>query len=142
MGIRVRVTAPVVVAHDEAGKLHYRYHGAVLAPGDITAEAVARLLDMGMIEQAADDTVDDGAPFVVFNDGDQGDADKSGDGTGDADKGTGDGTTGADPDAPARPRLVTSPKDEWIAYAVSRGMTAEEAAGMSRAEIAARFPEA
>jgi hypothetical protein len=134
MSARVRVTAPVIVAHDEAGKLHYRYHGAVLAPGDITAEAVARLLDMGMVEQAAADTGVADAPFVVFNDGDKGD--------GEADKSTGDGTTGADTGAPARPRLVTSPKDEWIAYAVSRGMTAEEAAGMSRAEIAARLPEA
>lgn len=131
MGTRVRVTAPVVVAHDEAGNLRYRYRGAVLAPGDITAEAVARLLDMGMIEQAADEPVE-------VDLGDQG-GDK---GTGDGDKGAGDGPAGADTGAPARPRLVTSPKDEWIAYAVSRGMTTEEAAGMSRAEIAARLPEA
>lgn len=131
MGTRVRVTAPVVVAHDETGTLRYRYRGAVLAPGDITAEAVARLLDMGMVEQA------DAEPVEVDL-GEQG-GDESGGGA--TDNGTGDGTGGADTGAPARPRQ-TSPKDEWIAYAVSRGMSAEEAAGMSRAELAARLPEA
>ncbi|WP_378735399.1 hypothetical protein [Nocardia brasiliensis] len=124
------MTAPVVVAHDETGTLRYRYRGAVLAPGDITAEAVARLLDMGMIEQADDIEVE-------VDLGDQGGGESGG---GDPDNGTGDGTAGADSGAPARPRQ-TSPKDEWIAYAVSRGMSAEEAAGMSRAEIAARLPE-
>lgn len=134
MGTRVRVTAPVVVAHDETGALRYRYHGAVLAPGDITAEAAARLLDMGMIEQA------DAEPVEVDL-GDQGGDGGDDSGGGATDNGTGDGTGGADTGAPARPRQ-TSPKDEWIAYAVSRGMSAEEAAGMSRAELAAHLPEA
>lgn len=137
MGTRVRVTAPVVVAHDEAGNLRYRYRGAVLAPGDITAEAVARLLDMGMIEQADAEPVE-----VDLGDqgGDGGDDQGGESGGGAADNGTGDGN--ADPAAPARPRLVTSPKEEWIAYAVSKGIPLEEAAGLTRAELAARLPEA
>ncbi|MFI6368920.1 hypothetical protein ACIBG0_40115 [Nocardia sp. NPDC050630] len=140
--VAVRVTAPVVVVADGSGLLRYRYHGARLGLDDIAAEDAARLLDMGMIEQADDDLGEvslddqgDGAPGP--GDGDQATGDQ-GDG---ADNGTGDGTAGAAPAAPARPRQ-TSPKDEWIAYAVHRGMSAEEAAGLSRAELAARLPEA
>ncbi|WP_063017188.1 hypothetical protein [Nocardia niwae] len=134
----VRVTAALVVLHDAAGKSQYRYRGALLRRGEFAADDVERLLDMGMIEQADDEWVEPADAVVAGSSEDLGEQGEGAPCPGDQGAGApGDGTGGA---APTRPRQ-TSPKDEWIAYAVSRGMSAEEAAGLSRAELAARLPE-
>ncbi|WP_433592312.1 hypothetical protein [Nocardia sp. CA-145437] len=124
----VRVTAPLVVAPDAAGLLRYRYRGAVLGVDDIDAEAAARLLDDGLIEP-----VDTG--LVLVDDEDPGDDEQPVDG----DQGDGEGQADEQPAAvPARP-LKAAPKDAWVAYAVSRGMTEAEADAMTRAELVAKF---
>lgn len=110
------VTAPLVVVPDDEGKVHYHYRGALL--GHLDDETAEHLLDLGMIERAERAeraTVPEPTP------------------TGGQDQGDG-GTV-------PRPAAQTAPKAEWVAYAVSKGMTEAEAASLSRAEIAAKFPE-
>jgi hypothetical protein len=48
------------------------------------------------------------------------------------------GVSSGPPSAPARPGRGAS-KDEWVAYAVTQGLGREEAEGMNRAELTARF---
>lgn len=51
-----------------------------------------------------------------------------------------EGDSGADeaPDAPAQPRKSAS-KADWLAYAVSRGMSADEAESLTRDQLVERF---
>ncbi|GAB4582618.1 hypothetical protein [Nocardia sp. IFM 10818] len=135
----VRVTAPLVVAPDAAGLLRYRYRGAVLGVDDIDAEAAARLIDDGMVERV---------PFVVFNPGDEDTGDSQGQpgASGDGGQAGGDNEGQAASAPPAatvaeRPKK-TAPAAEWEAYAVARGMSPEDAAALTRAELIAKFAEA
>ncbi|WP_280489501.1 hypothetical protein [Nocardia farcinica] len=118
------VTAPLVVVPDAEGKVTYHYRGALL--GHLERDTARHLLDLGMVER-----VEDRAPTAVVVDDPGGQAD---DGKG----GGGQRTGGTVP----RPPATTSPKADWVAYAVSRGMTEAEAESLSRAEIAAKYPEA
>ncbi|QIS00986.1 hypothetical protein F5X71_00365 [Nocardia brasiliensis] len=139
--MRAEIRAAVWAYRTAAGRRRLAYFGdvvdltedeyeradraGVLTPEPVAAEPVVELVlpDGGdLFPRLADDSDDD-----------QSDQD-DGDGSDEGDQG--------DDTAVPRPASTTSPKAEWHAYAVSRGIPAEEAGRMSRAEIAARLPEA
>lgn len=140
--MRAEVRAAVWAYRTAAGRRRVAYFGDVV---DLTEAEHERADRAGVLtpEPVADEPTvdlvppDDGGDLFPRladeNGGDQGD----GGGSDESDQGDGDG-----PVVVPRPASTTSPKAEWHAYAVSRGIPAEEAGRMSRAEIAARLPEA
>lgn len=105
------VVAPLALAKDQEGAVHYHYEGAVISwLDDETAE---HLLSNGIVEE-----IDDPAPVVVD---DEGPADPAGDDGGDEVK------------RPAK----TAPKPAWVEYAVAKGFDRAEAEKSEKAELIA-----
>jgi hypothetical protein len=105
------VVAPLALAKDQEGAVHYHYEGAVISwLDDETAE---HLIGNGIVEE-----IDDPAPVVVD---DEGPADPAGDDGGDEIK------------RPAK----TAPKPAWVDYVVSKGVDRAEAEKLEKAELIA-----
>ncbi|MGW6699635.1 hypothetical protein [Nocardia sp. NPDC055049] len=145
--MRAEVRAAVWPYRTAAGARRLAYFGDVV---DLTEDEYERADRAGVLtpepvadEPAVDLVLPDAGdlfPRLADDSGDTGDG--QGDPGDDGGQDDGDQTEVEGPVAVPRPASTTSPKAEWHAYAVSRGIPAEEAGRMSRAEIAARLPEA
>lgn len=107
---RYTVTGPVALLTDSAGKIHYYYKDATL-PEDMREDERKRLLDLGLIGE-----IDDGGLLVAVV------AEAPASST----------------DTVERPKL-TAPKSAWDDYAVSRGMSREEAESLGKSELIERL---
>lgn len=144
--MRAEIRAAVWAYRTAAGSRRLAYFGDVV---DLTEDEYERADRAGVftpapvVDEPAADPAPPGAGDLFQPSADESGAD--GDQADDDGSDEGDGSDEADSDGPVvvpRPASTTSPKSEWHAYAVSRGIPAEEAGRMSRAEIAARLPEA
>jgi hypothetical protein len=108
---RYTVTGPVALLTDSAGKIHYYYKDATL-PEDMREDERARLLDLGLIGE-----IDDAGLVVAV---------------------VAEPVTTSSTDTVERPKL-TAPKSAWDDYAVSRGMTREEAESLGKSELIERL---
>lgn len=126
-----RVRAALAVVTDGAGHGHYLYQGSLVPPGLAPAAELKRLTELQLLEPIELAVPDDAPP--------------PGDQTGANDAGTPpSGTTTpptGTPPAGKRPANTAS-KAVWVDYAVSRGMTREEASELSRDDLADRYPAA
>lgn len=112
-----KVVAPLVIAEDQAGKLHHVYEGGVIPwLSDRQAE---HFVSEGLVEEVGADV----GPVVAV-----------------LEPGYVAPVPGVDPVSPlgdpedARPLRAAS-KAEWVDYAVSKGADPEEAAALSKVEL-------
>lgn len=105
------VVAPLVLATDQQGQVHYHYEGAVIPWLD--DDAAEHLVDSGLVEE-----IEDVARVVVDE---SGPADPAGDDSGDEVK------------RPAK----TAPKPAWVDFVVSKGVDRAEAEKLEKAELIA-----
>ena len=117
-----RVIAPLVVAPDEDGNLHYHYEGAEVE--SIDAAAASRLVKEGLLEKVKATR----APAKA--------AAKSKSAGADSGK-TGDAAT---PNGDALPPF-TAPDEDWIVYAVTQGLDEAEARALGKTELIAKFAQ-
>ena len=118
-----RVIAPLVIAPDADGKLHYHYAGAEVET--IEADAAKRLTGEGLIEKVKA-TGRSAAPASTS---------KAQTGVKSEPKKTGDST----PPSNDGPPPLVAPDEDWQAYAVTQGLTEDEAKALSKADLVARF---
>jgi len=116
----VYAAAPLVVAKNQAGHVGYYYEGSVIPY--LSAQDKKRLLDDGLVVE-----VDDAELFVV------GGGEDSEVGTSQAGGTETDGVV-------ARPKQAAD-KEDWIAYAVYRGMVEDEARAMTKPALIASLTE-
>lgn len=117
------VTGPLAVVKDPAGKVRYFYTGAAI-PGDISADQLKLLTERGLISKVADP-----APgFAELKEA------LSKDESSETGAANGSGSV-------ERPAQVAA-KPLWVEYAVSRGMSREEAESetMTKQKLIDAFP--
>ncbi|QPX61710.1 hypothetical protein SEA_BUNKER_7 [Gordonia phage Bunker] len=120
-----RVIAPLVIAPDADGKLHYHYAGAEVET--IEADAAKRLVGEGLIEKVrATGRSAAAATTAKTQASGKSEPKKSGDST----PPSGDG-----------PPPLVAPDEDWQAYAVTQGLTEDEAKALSKADLVARFSQ-
>ncbi|QMU22508.1 hypothetical protein [Gordonia rubripertincta] len=120
-----RVIAPLIVAPDDDGQLHYHYEGAEVE--SIADDAAKRLVADGLIEKktakatgrstASKSTTKSPAKKSTETEAAKGDS----------------GSGGLPP--------FTAPDEDWIAYAIEQGMEADDAKTMPRQELIAKFAQ-
>ncbi|AON97301.1 head-tail connector protein [Gordonia phage Hedwig] len=118
-----RVIAPLVVAPDDDGQLHYHYEGAEIE--SIADDAAKRLVADGLLEKAKAAPRSSAAKSST-----KAPAKKSTEGQ--ATKGDGGGS-GLPP--------FTAPDEEWVAYAIEQGMDPEDAKTTPRQDLIAKFAQ-
>lgn len=108
--MRYRVTAVLVCARDQGGRVHHRYYGEIIEW--LPADQAKHLLDLGMVEKlgAAPE------PEVV-------DADDEPDAEPEPER-----TDGGMP-------LRAAPKADWVKYAVTKGADPVEAEALNKTEL-------
>ncbi|AZV00736.1 hypothetical protein SEA_KIKO_8 [Gordonia phage Kiko] len=112
-----RVTAPLVIAPDDDGKLHYHYEGAEIE--SISDEAAKRFVADGLIEKLK-------APRAA------------------APKPAAKSTPAKKAGADAKPTGVpafTAPDEDWVTYAIEQGMDPEDAKTTPRQDLIAKFAQ-
>jgi len=109
--MQYRVTAGLVLIKDRLGVLRHHYAGSIIEGDETDPKSVERHLGLGMIEE-----VDGHAPEAPAAD------------SGDAGK-----TPVDDSECPAQ----TATTEAWVAYAIKRGLSEEEAKAATRAELIA-----
>lgn len=112
-----RVLAPYVVAPDEDGVLHEYYQGAVAEA--VSADAAARLVKDGFLEKVKAAPAKKAAAAKAAPKKPAGKSD--------------------DDDAPADLPALVAPDEDWIIYAVTQGLSEDEARELGKAELVARF---
>lgn len=115
-----KVTAPLVLARDQGGKVRYHYYDSVIPW--LSDEHAAHLLDLELVAEVPESEVVD--PEVVVSD---------------AELAAGDPNTDPGPVVGEMPNRV-APKSDWVAYAViAHDVSEEEADGLTKAELIERF---
>ncbi|QDH92451.1 hypothetical protein SEA_DMITRI_8 [Gordonia phage Dmitri] len=121
-----RVIAPLVVAPDDDGQLHYHYEGAEIE--SIADDAAKRLVADGLLEKktktAARSTAAKSSPKTPSTSKKSTETE--------ANKGDGGGS-GLPP--------FTAPDEDWVAYAIEQGMDPEDAKTTPRQDLIAKFAQ-
>ncbi|QFG09036.1 head-tail connector protein [Mycobacterium phage ThulaThula] len=110
---RYRVTAALVCARDQGGRVHHRYYGEIIEW--LPADQAKHLLDLGMVEKVGsapapvDEPVDDVEPEPV--------------------------DVEPQPRAEGGAPLRAAPKADWVDYAVSKGVDPVEAESLNKTEL-------
>jgi hypothetical protein len=123
MASTYEVSGPLVVAAHSDNKVHYYYQGAILPP-ELPQSEVDRLVAVGLVREVTKATVTE-APLDLNGGVVQGPV-----------------IGGAAPSAPVERPADTDSTKVWQAYAVSQGMTEDEAKKLNRGQLIERYPAA
>ncbi|QDK01113.1 head-tail connector protein [Mycobacterium phage Purky] len=120
--MRYRVTAVLVCARDQGGRVHHRYYGEIIEW--LPADQAKHLLELGMVEKLG------AAPEPEVVDDDE------------LDQPAEDVDADDEPDAEPEPErtdggmpLRAAPKADWVKYAVTKGADPVEAEALNKTEL-------